>query len=155
MHLRAFQASLALLRISALLPGELGAFDAFCGVLTCSDMFFWHSQIAHSSRRLGACIQRVRLVPGPFCSPLCDTAPLACKPGVTDTFPAVFEPSTSPYAWLLSSFCRSACCLGLPVGESGSSGSIGRILTCLCMTLAIFACIASPCVSMHMFSMPK
>ena len=88
--------------------------------------------------------------------PLSPQAPLAGKSGVTDAFPGAFEPSTSlcAFAWPSSSFGRSACCLGLLVGEAGCSESSGvyrHVSTCL---TAIFACTPSPCVAMCMFSMP-
>ena len=41
-----------------------------------------------------------------------------------------------------------------PVDESGGYEPIKRILMCLCVSLAIFACTASPCMSMHMFCVP-
>ena len=92
-----------------------------------------------------------------------DNAPLAGNSGVTDAFSGAFESSTSlctylcmfgVFVWPSSSFGRSACCLGLLVGETGCFESIWRIPTCLYVSPAIFACTPSPCVAMRMFSLP-
>ena len=92
---------------------------------------------------------------------MCDTAPLAGKSGITDAFSGVFELSTAlpcaclcmfnVFSWLSSPSSWSACRLEHPVGESGGSGSIGPILTSLCVPPAIFACTVSPCASIPMF----
>ena len=49
MHMRDFRASLAPVRVSALLPGELGFFDMFRGILTRVQVFSNRSQC--SARR--------------------------------------------------------------------------------------------------------
>ena len=98
-----------------------------------------------------------------FGSPMHGSAPLAGRSGVTDVSIGLFN--LYPTSWT----CRRAICVpgqllspSVPsrhgfvplASKSCICGSVGHVLTCLCVFSAVFACIATPWVSICMFGVP-
>ena len=93
-------------------------------------------------------------------SPLHGSEPLADESGDTNTLSGLFELFVMLYTYM-----RALCVLGqlpspsvssghdlvLPVSESGGFGSAGPVLARLCVSPAVFACSATPCVAVRVF----
>ena len=121
----------------------VGLLESFATLLYAFDTFVW--LLSHSG------------------SPMHSSAPLTGKSSVTIAFADLLELFVTLCVCmcvlcmpgqLLSPSFSSGYDLVLPVGESGGFGSAGPVLTCLCVSLAVFACPAIPCVSIHMFGVP-
>ena len=122
---------------------------------------FWHVcrslWVTHITLHVCVHILHVCFVSGPFSS-MHGTVPLTGKSGLSNVFAGVFEPCPTLCTCMhtlcvpgqfLSTSISPGHGLVLPEGECGSFEFAGHALMLSCMSPAIFACAAMPCMSVQ------